>query len=285
MRQEKSSTNVPPTSSRSPTPTGLNKPLKEGMTRTAIIAAFPGELAPLVRHWQHEHYSGIDLWRWVHDAGAPEEGEWIAACAGAGQTAATRAFAAAEQYGQSGQPGEPSGHLDLALSVGWAGALHPVLEPGLAYAVCGVIDARTGEITPAADWRQDLWLVTSPKVADEAEKRRLAASYGASLVDMEAAAVARLAAMRNIPFYCVKGVSDGFYDELPDFNRFIAPDGRFQTARFTLFALLRPWLWHSLQRMRENSRKAADGIAGKVLDILDEKGHIRIRNGYPDRNR
>jgi hypothetical protein len=27
---------------------------------------------------------------------------------------------------------------------------------------------------------------------------------------MEAAAIARLAAMRGIPFYCVKGVSDGF---------------------------------------------------------------------------
>ena len=50
----------------------------------------------------------------------------------------------------------------------------------------------------------DSWLATSPKVADEAEKRRLASTYKADLVDMEAAAVARLAAMRGIPFYASK---------------------------------------------------------------------------------
>ncbi len=41
---------------------------------------------------------------------------------------------------------------------------------------------------------------------------------------MEAAAVARLAGMRGIPFYCIKGVSDAFDEKLPDFNRFISPD-------------------------------------------------------------
>ena len=64
------------------------------------------------------------------------------------------------------------------------------------------------------------WLATSPTVADEPEKRRLASTYNAALVDMEAAAIARLAAMRGIPFYCIKGVSDALADHLPDFNRF-----------------------------------------------------------------
>ena len=52
---------------------------------------------------------------------------------------------------------------------------------------------------------------------------------------MEAAAVARLAAMRGIPFYCIKGVSDGFTDNLPDFNRFISPQGQFQTGSVAAF--------------------------------------------------
>ncbi len=245
------------------------------MTRTAIIAAFPGELRPLVRRWQHEHHKGIDLWRWPYRFNEDEEGEWVAACAGAGTHAATRAFAAAELCGR----------IDVVISTGWAGALHSVIEAGLVYSVAGVIDARTGELSPAADWRNDIWLVTSPIVANSTEKLRLATTYNASLVDMEAAAIARLAQMRNIPFYCLKGVSDGFNDDLPDFNRFLGPSGQLQAARFTLFALLRPWLWPSLMRMGENSSKAADGIAQSVLQILDPQGTIRTRNGYPDRKR
>jgi adenosylhomocysteine nucleosidase len=127
-----------------------------------------------------------------------------------------------------------------------------------------------------------LWLVTSPKVADTAEKQRLAAAYGASLVDMEAAGVARLGAMRGIPFYCVKGISDGYRDQLPDFNRFIAVNGQFKLARFILFVLLRPWHWPALMRMGENSKMAAQGIRDSLLDILDQRGSIRNRNGYPN---
>ena len=101
------------------------------------------------------------------------------------------------------------------------------LLPGQAYDVSTIIDARTGERFVAACPANDCWLVTSPKVADAAEKQRLAATYQAALVDMEAAAIARLARMRGIPFYCIKGISDGYSDQLPDFNRFISPDGHF----------------------------------------------------------
>jgi adenosylhomocysteine nucleosidase len=276
------------------------------MTRTAIIAALPGELKPLVRGWQHESRNGVDLWRWQYG-----QGEWIAACAGAGVDAATRAFAEAEQYGPA----------TCVLSVGWAGALNSDFKPGLAYRVTGVIDARTGERFETADCaareedgrahpsRKDndaarvghpklsevghpessqvghpsVLLVTSSKVADHAEKQRLAASYGAGLVDMEAAAVARLAEARGIPFACCKGVSDGFTDQLPDFNRFISENGKFQLFRFIVFVLVRPSHWPALIRMGENSKKAAQGIGESLLDILDEEGFIRKRNAYPNR--
>jgi adenosylhomocysteine nucleosidase len=85
---------------------------------------------------------------------------------------------------------------------------------------------------------------------------------------MEAAGVARLAAMRGIPFYCVKGISDGFADKLPDFNRFMSSDGQFKLARFAVFVLVRPWYWPALVRMGENSRMAARGIRETLLNIL-----------------
>jgi adenosylhomocysteine nucleosidase len=240
------------------------------MTRVAIIAAMAGELKPLVRGWRHERRNGVELWRWKFD-----EGEWVAACAGAGVDAAMRAFAEVER----------DGAIDLVISVGWVGALSEELETGRVYEVSGVIDARSGERFRPSVWRQERWLVTSPKVADEVEKRRLAATYGAELVDMEAAGVARLAAMRAIPFYCVKGVSDGIHDQLPDFNRFISDEGQFRLARFILFVLIRPWHWSALMRMGENSKKAALGIRESLLENLDRRGTIRNRNGYPNLKR
>ena len=225
------------------------------MTRTAIIAAMPGELKPLVHGWPHSTRNGVQFW-----AQRTEEEEWIVACAGAGQAAATRAFAAIED----------GGPIDLVLSVGWAGALTSQVETGKAYNVAGVIDAMTGERFRCDAGAGEFWLATSPKVADEAEKRRLASTYPAALVDMEAAAIARLAAMRGAPFYCFKGVSDALDAKLPDFNRFIAPNGQFMTARFTLFALIRPWNWPALVKMGENSRKASQSIAESLVAFLGE---------------
>ncbi len=200
---------------------------------------------------ESESRDGVDLW--AHR----DENLYVAACAGAGQAAATRAFAAIEA----------DAPLDLIFSVGWAGALSPDLSPASTHNLAGVIDAQTGERFNCDAGAGNLWLVTVPAVADQAEKRRLAATYGASLVDMEAAAIARLALMRGIPFYCVKGVSDGLTDKLPDFNNFLV-NGKFQTAHFTLYALLRPWYWPALVRMGENSSKASQNIAETLADFL-----------------
>ena len=106
-------------------------------------------------------------------------------------------------------------------------------------------------------------------VAGRAQKRLLAEAYGAGLVDMEAAAVARLARERAVRFCCIKGVSDGPGDRLPDFNRFLSPTGQFRFAPFALFALLRPWYWPALARMGENSKRASQNIAESLSDFLD----------------
>jgi adenosylhomocysteine nucleosidase len=238
------------------------------VTRVAIIAAMPAELKPLVRGWQHTRSNGVDLWSF-------NNGEWIAVCAGAGVAAATRAFAEIEKLGP----------IDKVISTGWAGALREELVPGEAYDISTVIDARTGERFIAAGPPNNYWLVTSPRVADATEKKRLASTYEAALVDMEAAGVARLARMRGIPFNCIKGISDGYSDQLPDFNRFISYDGKFKLARFIVFTLLRPWHWHALIRMGENSRKAARSIAQSLLDFLDDRGPASERNGNPNHQR
>jgi adenosylhomocysteine nucleosidase len=261
--------------------------------RVAIIAAMPGELLHLARGWKHEKRNGsVHLWRTTQG-----DAEWVAACAGAGQVAATRAFAEVEKYGA----------VTSVISTGWVGALTPEFVPGRVYAVAGVIDAKTGErfaageavlanggLPPApTSWRTPRgrpetvaakeapgttpavarpWVVTGARVAHADEKRRLAEAYPAGLVDMEAAAVARLAAMRRIPFLCIKGVSDGLAARLPDFNRFLTPEGQFQLARFIFFALIRPWYWPELMRMSENSSKASQALRDSLLENLRRTG-------------
>src|ERR1700744_3594684 len=118
------------------------------MTRTAFIAAMPRELKFIVHGWKHARRNGVDLW--AHR----DENLYVAACAGAGQAAATRAFAAVEE----------DAPIDLVFSLGWAGALRSDLVAGSAHNVAGVIDTRTGERFQCDADAGPLWLATSPIV-------------------------------------------------------------------------------------------------------------------------
>jgi adenosylhomocysteine nucleosidase len=224
------------------------------VSRVAIIAAMADELGPLVRGWSRETRNGVGIWRRREG-----EGEWIAAFAGVGVAAAARAFAEVER----------DGPIDAVISAGWAGALRGEFATGRSYVVTGVVDARSGERFPANAPAGECLLATSDRIADQEEKRRLAAAYGAALVDMEAAGVARLAGIRGIPFHCVKGISDGPGDRLPDMNGFISPEGRFRLAPFLFFAAVRPWHWPALARLGRNSRKSALSLRESVLAVLE----------------
>lgn len=227
------------------------------MGRVAIIAALPGELKPLVKGWMHTRRASVDLWQ-----GQMGKGVWIAACGGMGADAATRAFAAIEREGP----------IDGVISYGWVGALTERAVPGSAVRPGGVVDARTGERFPATAASDEPWLVTVPYVADGREKRKLQERYGAGFVDMEAATVARLAAMRELPFFLCRGVSDGVDAVLPDFNRFRSPAGAFQMGKFVAYAAIHPRYWPALVRMGENSKKAAARMAQEAKSFLNEIG-------------
>ena len=227
--------------------------------RIGIIAALPGELTPLVRGWQKmpaARGSGISIWQRREG-----EDEVIAVCAGMGAPAARRAFVAAEFLGS----------LDLVLSVGWAGALTAEFEPGQCFVASEVIDTQTGERFSMTNGPRKLRVATAARVADEAEKRRLATTYGASLVEMEAAAVARLAQMRGIPMGCFKAVSDGVDAELPDLNPFIDISGKLRMGPFLAHVALRPGYWGSLGQLGRNSAAAAKALARKIEVFLEEK--------------
>jgi adenosylhomocysteine nucleosidase len=85
---------------------------------------------------------------------------------------------------------------------------------------------------------------------------------------MEAAAVATAAARHGIAFAAVKSISDEATFELAGTERFIDHEGRFHTASFILFALLRPWLWGRVAQLAGNNRKAAFALAKQIDHVL-----------------
>jgi adenosylhomocysteine nucleosidase len=227
--------------------------------RIGIIAALPGELKPLVKDWRRDATNASGTKKWTLSRG---EDTWIAACAGMGADAARRAYATAA----SDAP------LDMLISVGWAGSLNPEVGPGTVQIPTTVIDSQTGEQFSLTDGGRKWRLVTTVRVADAAEKARLAATYpGAVLVDMEAATVARIAEMHGIPLLCIKGISDGVGAKLPDLNSFIDQKGQMQLAGFLLHVALRPQYWPSLLHLGKNSTRAAEGMRDLIMEFMKEK--------------
>src|SRR5207245_3989285 len=100
--------------------------------------------------------SGTKKWTLTRDADT-----WIAVCAGMGAEAALRAFASAVS----------DGPVDMLLSIGWAGSLHPGVHPGTAQVPSVVIDAQTGEQLSLAEGERQWRLVKTERGADEAETR------------------------------------------------------------------------------------------------------------------
>ena len=226
--------------------------------KIGIVAALPGELKPLVRDWQaFRRKDGTRLWNHV----AANGDLWTAACSGMGAEAARRAFAAVEG----------DGPLDIVLTVGWAGALYEGAVPGEACVLSVIVDAKTGEQFQLAAGEQGLALVTTARVVDAREKARLRATCPAAvMVDMEAATVARMAAMRGTPIVCIKGVSDGVGADLPDLNPFIDSRGQLQLLPFLAHLALRPRYWRAIAELNRNSGKAAQAICDLILEFLKE---------------
>lgn len=234
--------------------------------RIGIIAALPGELKQLVNTgWKPSAAAHKGIRKWTTAFG---DSVCIAVCAGMGAEAARRAFIEAES----------GGALDIVLSVGWAGALTPELATGSTYVASEVIDAQTGERFDLAGGARHLIVVSTARVAQETEKRRLASSYGAAMVDMESAAVVRLAEMRNIPALCFKAISDSVDLPLPDMNPFITSDGTMRMAAFLGHVVLRPGLWPSLVRLGRGSSAASASLASAIVTFLTGPRNVAETN-------
>lgn len=217
----------------------------------AILAALPRELSPLVRGWPVQVASRND------GVTIAECDQAIAVCAGMGRDRVEYALRLAAER----RP------LREVISVGYAGALHPGIAAGSVHWAATVIDAETGaryECGPGTGT-----LLTSNHVVGREEKSQAAARWNADLVDMEAAAVARLASERGLRFRALKVVSDEANESLPDFNRFIDARGGFRQAAFTAYIALHPWLIPEAIRLGRHAARASQAIADTLCKVVE----------------
>ena len=222
--------------------------------RVAIVAALPREIAGLVRGTRADAEllrRGIHLHRLD---GA------IVVAAGMGGVRATLAFAAATREEEVG----------LVISTGLAGACSADVRAGAVIEVALVVDAKTGERfwCDAASNSQEV-LVTSESIAGVREKARLRESYGASLVDMEAATIARLAQARRLKLRAIKGVSDAHDFEMESMSRFADARGQFRTAAFAVHTALRPRNWSAAMRLGRDSNRALEKMWAELRRVID----------------
>jgi adenosylhomocysteine nucleosidase len=151
------------------------------------------------------------------------------------------------------------------VSTGFCGALDPALANGDIFAATSVLagsrsyPARLPSRGPA---HATGVVLSQDRVAATANEKARLAQSGAGAVEMEAAAVAERAASRDIPFYCIRVVSDEAAESLPfDLNLYRGRDGRFQNARLLGDALGSPF--HGLPglvRLWRNARLASSKL-------------------------
>lgn len=223
------------------------------MRKIAIVAALEREVRPLIAGWPVcEREQAGRRFRFF------EHNNAVLVCGGIGAEPARRAAEAIiELYAPA-----------IVWSVGFAGALQPRLRVGDITIPRRVVDVRDGSSVDTAEGAGIL--VTSTGIVSPKEKAQLAASYDALAVDMEAAAVARGAQARGVRFAAVKVISDERDFSLPTMPRFISVDGKFETAGFVVFALLRPWLWPKLGHLAGNSKHAAQALSSHLERMIDE---------------
>ena len=216
------------------------------MTTWLIVAAEAREFEGILKrashvralHWQEAAFSREALWK---------NSRWLLIANGPGPRLVERAL----DRRTGARP-----DVDRVLSIGFCGALDPALRIGDI-----VVSGELPTGLQASFVKGDV--VSVDRVASTArEKCDLRAATGAAVVEMESAAVAQKARDWDVPFGCVRVVSDVAGDDLPlDFNQYRDADGRFERTRIALAAMGRPFtVLPRLVRLDRDCRRAAERL-------------------------
>jgi len=169
----------------------------------------------------------------------------------------------------------------LVLSAGFSGALRPEWRVGDLVLATEAADTEgnnwkatwPGEL-PAGDWQPPLHrgrLLTTPLlIGDPEPKRELGQRHDAVAVDMETAAIARLCTEREVPFGCLRAISDELATPLSTQLVEVLNAGRVTPWRVIAALVRRPRLLAEFWRLAGETRYAAKQLGlglGELLTI------------------
>ena len=163
------------------------------------------------------------------------------------------------------------GNMEAVVSTGFCGGLDPSLQVGDVFVATGI--QLRGGVAPVRAPRTlrrftSGVLVSIDRVAQTAQEKRDLCSSGASAVDMEAAGVLSRVREWELPFYCIRSVTDLAHESFHiDLNAARTADGRFSTSRILAAAILRPLtVAPELIVLRNRSAKAAKSLGEFIAD-------------------
>jgi adenosylhomocysteine nucleosidase len=166
------------------------------------------------------------------------------------------------------------------VSTGFCGALNPALKPCDIFVATEVVTpSHDGEgvvAQPLADAHGSVTggsvrtgkLLSIDRVVSTASEKAQLHKTGADAVEMEAAAVAAKAADWNLPFFCVRVVTDTAAESFPlDFNQMRDVDGRFSRIKILTAALRRPGsVVPGLLRLNKRCKDASQALGDFIVD-------------------
>jgi adenosylhomocysteine nucleosidase len=221
-----------------------------------FVAAEPRECEPWVGRWSSVHPVKLPV-HWSR-AGIWKGTEVMAIANGAGPERARAAVGAAPP---------PT----AVCNIGFCGALDGSLRIGDIFVATEI---RNGSRTYAAQDPQSTSprkagaLASQPRIAQTAAEKLRLRNSGALAVEMEAAGAAGASERLNVPFYCIRAVSDlADEDFANDFNRCIMPDGRFNIARLLFGACASPiQRFAELIRLSKRTKVASHNLGDFLAD-------------------
>jgi len=230
-----------------------------------IVAALPAE-AKCLAGWSDQY----DVLA-VPPSTPPEHTEKpLLSISGIGPEAAHAAAASLVKHGAT-----------ALLSWGCAGALSDKLKPGDLLLPHTILTEDNQTLHPHKRWRKQLvnklsgtlkWheniLVESSKIISGIEeKQTMAHVSGAIAVDMESAAVGRVASQAGIPFMVIRAVVDSADEELPPcIAKAMNNRGRLQMKKLLPTLIFQPVLWPKLICLSWHFRAAT-----RTLKLVSEQ--------------
>lgn len=159
--------------------------------------------------------------------------------------------------------------ISAVVSTGFCGGLDPALHIGDIVTASEVLASPSNQRFRTYSSQTNGTVLSQDRVAvTTAEKHQLWQSTGAAVVEMEAAAVARQAQDRKLPFFCIRVVSDDAHDEMPmDFNEYRDGEGRFARWPVIRAALRQPFARiPALLALQKHCRTAAESLGAFLAE-------------------